>query len=94
MEKSRSSTAEELTFGDTVSKLGGELRDVGSHISQAANRTASEVGKLGEEKLHELREYGDVYISRLETMIKERPVQSLLVGAAAGFLLGRLLTRS
>lgn len=92
--KRRSSAAEDLTFSDTVSKLGGDLREVGSQLSEVATKTVGEVTKIGEDKFVELRKQGEEYLSQLEVLIKQKPVRSIVIGALAGFVLGKVFTRS
>jgi ElaB/YqjD/DUF883 family membrane-anchored ribosome-binding protein len=52
---------------------------------------AERIGEQAMEQLDHLREQASEMGDRIVGIIKERPVTSLLIAAAAGYLIGRIL---
>jgi ElaB/YqjD/DUF883 family membrane-anchored ribosome-binding protein len=76
-----------------MDSLAGTLRDRGQSMEegqlQSAAMTAADKLESGAEKLRQTDT--DQLIAQLETMIRQRPVESLVVAAAAGYLFSKAL---
>jgi len=73
--------------GQSVRDLGGQVRDVATEQYEQVRRQAQEYYEQGRERAREVQQ-------NLESYIQEKPIQSLLIAAGVGMLLGILWKRS
>jgi ElaB/YqjD/DUF883 family membrane-anchored ribosome-binding protein len=89
------------TFRDTASNVSQSLRDAGSHARDAA----AQARDAAAEKIGQIRDHANDYYESgkqraqeweqgLEDYVREKPIQSLLIAAGVGMLLGVLWKRS
>jgi ElaB/YqjD/DUF883 family membrane-anchored ribosome-binding protein len=76
-----------------MDSLAGTLRDRGQSMEegqlQSAAMTAADKLESGAEKLRQTDT--EQLIAQLETMVRQKPVQSLVIAAAAGYLFSKAL---
>src|SRR4051812_19421744 len=91
--------------GDTTSTGGQSLKDSAGQVSQSLRDMGGQVRDQAGEKYNQLREQAADYYQQgrqraeeweqgLEQYVQEKPIQSLLIAAGVGMLLGILWKRS
>lgn len=60
-----------------------------SHIAESALDVAEDAAGFAKRNVDKVREFADEKAEELVTWVKIRPVTSVLIGVAFGFLLGR-----
>jgi len=78
-------------FGDVPDQT---LRDAGSQIRDAATEKVSQLRDQAGEYYEQGKQRAQEWEQGLEEYIREKPVQSLLIAAGVGMLLGILWKRS
>ncbi len=82
MQKHSNSKAEEAGgLIEPFTRLGGEIRQAGQQVSDAATGAVEDITKMGSEKISELRDTGEEYLSDVEKYVKANPVRSVCVSA-------------
>jgi ElaB/YqjD/DUF883 family membrane-anchored ribosome-binding protein len=71
----------------------GQARDPRTELSTGAAPSLQEVGAHAREVAREVRQMADVQTEALMAWIRERPMTSVLIGAAVGYVLGRIAGR-
>lgn len=64
-----------------------------SQMAASVGDAAGDAADLVKKKAHDVREMADEKAEALATWIKERPITSVLIGAAVGYLLGKMARR-
>jgi ElaB/YqjD/DUF883 family membrane-anchored ribosome-binding protein len=72
---------------DKPQTLGAQMQDVGTQVKETMQAAGTQVYEQGRESLQDLNR-------TIETQIRERPLQALLVAGGIGALLGLLWRRS
>jgi ElaB/YqjD/DUF883 family membrane-anchored ribosome-binding protein len=72
---------------DKPQTLGAQMQDVGTQVKETVQAAGTQVYEQGRESLQDLNR-------TIETQIRERPLQALLVAGGIGALLGLLWRRS
>lgn len=72
---------------DKLQTLGAQMQDVGTQVKETVQAAGTQVYEQGRESLQDLNR-------TIETQIRERPLQALLVAGGIGALLGLLWRRS
>jgi ElaB/YqjD/DUF883 family membrane-anchored ribosome-binding protein len=88
------STTQFGSSGDDKEKRQHEQEQVRDprEISGAAS-SLQDVGKHAQEVVREVRQVAEAQTETLMSWVKERPLTSVLIGAAIGYVLGRLARR-
>jgi ElaB/YqjD/DUF883 family membrane-anchored ribosome-binding protein len=84
---------------------GQTMRDTASHVSKTVRDAGSQLRDAASEKIGQLRDHASDYYEQgrqraqeweqgLEEYIREKPIQSLLIAAGVGMLLGIIWKRS
>ena len=78
------------TFKDTANQVSQTLRDAGTQVQEKLREVREQAGEYYEQGRQRAQEweYG------LDSYIQEKPIQSLLIAAGVGMLLGILWKRS
>jgi ElaB/YqjD/DUF883 family membrane-anchored ribosome-binding protein len=79
---------------ETVGQVGQNLRDVGSQARNMATEQYDQVRQQAQEYYEQGRERAREIEQSLEQYVQEKPMQSLLIAAGVGMLLGILWKRS
>src|SRR5438105_10827492 len=73
--------------GQNIRDLGGQVRDVATEQYEQIKNQAQDYYEQGRERAREMQQ-------NLEGYVQEKPIQSLLIAAGVGMLLGILWKRS
>ena len=73
--------------GQNIRDLGGQVRDVATEQYEQLKNQAQDYYEQGRERAREMQQ-------NLESYVQEKPIQSLLIAAGVGMLLGILWKRS
>lgn len=73
----------------TAGAISEGIEEIGSKVKKLAQNTSEHLVTAGEKIASEATGKGKEYLSAMETYVKDHPVQSSLIAAFAGFLLGR-----
>ena len=79
---------------ETASQVGQNIRDLGSQMRDAASQQYDQVRQQAQEYYEQGRERAREIEQSLEQYVQEKPIQSLLIAAGVGMLLGILWKRS
>ena len=78
------------TFRDTAGQVSQTLRDAGSQVQEKIGQIRDQANEYYEQGKEQAREWEQ----GLEAYVQEKPIQSLLIAAGVGMLLGMLWKRS
>jgi ElaB/YqjD/DUF883 family membrane-anchored ribosome-binding protein len=79
---------------DSASQVGQTLRDAGSQVRDAAGEKYNELRQQASDYYEQGRQRAEEWEQSLESYVQEKPIQSLLIAAGVGMLLGILWKRS
>lgn len=83
---------------ESVKNLGNQARDAATHGYEQVRQQAGDAYEHGKQKAGEAYEHGKEkarqYEQTLEQYVQEKPIQSLLIAAGVGVVLGILWKRS
>jgi ElaB/YqjD/DUF883 family membrane-anchored ribosome-binding protein len=85
-------TAANLT--DKASEMGQNLRDLGGQVRDQAREKYEQISDQARNYYDQGRETAQQWEQSLEQYIQEKPLQSLMIAAGVGMLLGVLWKRS
>jgi ElaB/YqjD/DUF883 family membrane-anchored ribosome-binding protein len=92
MGDSPNATAANLT--DKAAEVGQNLRDLGGQVRDQAREKYEQFSEQARTYYDQGRETAQEWEQSLEGYVKEKPLQSLLIAAGVGMLLGILWKRS
>ena len=81
-------------FRDTANQVSQTLRDAGSQMRDAATEKVSQLRDRAGDYYEQGKQRAQEWEQGLEDYIREKPIQSLLIAAGVGMLLGALWKRS
>ena len=87
-------TSASQTFHDTANQVSQSIRDASSHVRDAAAEKIGQIRDNANEYYEQGKERAEEWEQGLEDYIREKPIQSLLIAAGVGMLLGVLWKRS
>jgi ElaB/YqjD/DUF883 family membrane-anchored ribosome-binding protein len=90
--QSTGSGAEQLK--DTAQQVGQNLREMGSQVRDAASEKYGQLRDQASDYYQQGRERAQEWEQSLEQYVQEKPIQSILIAAGVGMLLGILWKRS
>jgi len=79
---------------DTAQQVGQNIREMGGQVRTAATEQYENLRSQATEYYEQGRERAQEWEQSLESYIQEKPVQSILIAAGVGMLLGILWKRS
>jgi len=79
---------------DTASQVTQSLRDAGSQVRDAATEKVGQLRDQANEYYEQGKQRAQEWEQGVEDYIREKPIQSLLIAAGVGMLLGVLWKRS
>ena len=79
---------------ETASQVGEGIREVGSQVRDVATDKYNELRDQAQQYYEEGRQRAIEWERGLEEYVQEKPIQSLLIAAGVGLLLGLLWKRS
>jgi ElaB/YqjD/DUF883 family membrane-anchored ribosome-binding protein len=79
---------------DSASQIGQDLRNLGGQARDAATQTYEQLRQQAGDYYEQGRDRAREMEQSLETYVQEKPIQSLLIAAGVGMLLGILWKRS
>ena len=79
---------------DSASQVGQSLRDAGSQVRDAATDKYNQLREQAADYYETGRQRAEEWEQSLEAYVQEKPIQSLLIAAGVGMLLGILWRRS
>lgn len=82
------------TLRDTASQVKDNLRDLGSQVRTAATDQYDHLRQQATDYYSEGRARAEDFEHSLESYVQEKPIQSLLIAAGVGVLMGVLWKRS
>jgi ElaB/YqjD/DUF883 family membrane-anchored ribosome-binding protein len=82
------------TLRDTAGQVSQSLRDAGSQVRDAATEKMGQIRDQANEYYEQGKQRAQEWEQGLESYIQEKPIQSLLIAAGVGMLLGILWKRS
>ena len=85
-------TTEQLR--DSAKQVGENIRDMGSQMRDAASERFNQLRDQASQYYQEGRQRAEEWERGLEEYVQEKPIQSLLIAAGVGLLLGILWKRS
>jgi len=88
------STAAGQTLRDTASQVSQSVRDAGSQLRDAATDKVNQLLDQAGEYYEQGKQRAQEWEQGVEDYIREKPIQSLLIAAGVGMLLGILWKRS
>ncbi len=105
MSRMSDSNAGQQGGGAEAGGVTGQVREAATQVSQNLRDAGSQIRDQAQEKYNQLRESASQYYEEgrqraqeweqgLETYVQEKPIQSLLIAAGVGMLLGFLWRRS
>lgn len=78
---------------DEVDNLGDKTEDKAREWGGRAEQKANELGGKARRAAHEFANEAESRMGEVESSIRSKPVQSVLVAAGIGFLVGLIVTR-
>lgn len=78
---------------DKATAVGQNIRELGSEARDAATEKMNQLRDQASEYYEEGRQRAQEWEQSLESYVQEKPIQSLLIAAGAGLLLGMLWKR-
>ena len=85
---------EQANLRETAAQVGENLRDIGSQVKDQATQSYEHMRDQASEYYEEGRRRAMEMEQSLEQYVQEKPIQSLLIAAGIGMLLGMLWKRS
>ena len=82
------------TFKDTANQVSQSLRDGATQVRDAAQEKLRQVRDQANDYYEQGKDRAREWEQGLESYIQEKPIQSLLIAAGVGMLLGVLWKRS
>ena len=82
------------TFHDTANQVSQSIRDASSQVRDAAAEKIGQIRDNANEYYEQGKQRAQEWEQGLEDYIREKPLQSLLIAAGVGMLLGVLWKRS
>ena len=79
---------------DKAAEVGQNLRDLGGQVRDQAKEKYEQFSGQAREYYDQGREMAQQWEQSLESYVQEKPIQSLLIAAGVGMLLGILWKRS
>jgi ElaB/YqjD/DUF883 family membrane-anchored ribosome-binding protein len=79
---------------DSAQQVTQNLRNIGSQARDAANEKFNDLKQQANEYYDQGRERAQEWEKTLEDYVQEKPIQSLLIAAGVGLVLGMLWKRS
>jgi len=79
---------------DKAAEVGQNLRDLGGQVRDQAREKYEQFSGQAREYYDQGREMAQQWEQSLESYVQEKPIQSLLIAAGVGMLLGILWKRS
>jgi ElaB/YqjD/DUF883 family membrane-anchored ribosome-binding protein len=80
-------------LGDQVEQAGQNLRDLGGQVRDAARDKYNELSDQAQDYYQQGRDKAHEWEEGIESYIQEKPLQSVLIAAGVGVLLGLLWKR-
>jgi len=81
------------TLRETAGHVTQSLRDAGSHVRDAAHEKIGQIRDRANEYYEQGKQRAREWEQNLESYVQEKPIQSLLIAAGVGVLLGILWKR-
>src|SRR5439155_1511881 len=81
-------------IGETASQVQENLREMGGQIRDQATQAYSELRDQAADYYEQGRQRAQEWEQSLEEYVQQKPIQSLLIAAGVGMLLGMLWRRS
>ena len=82
------------SLGETASQVGQNLRDMGSQVKEQASQAYGQLRDQAADYYEQGRQRAQEWEQGLEDYVQQKPIQSLLIAAGVGMLLGMLWRRS
>lgn len=82
------------TLGQSAADVKQNIREMGGQIRDAASEKYSELRDQAQDYYQQGRERAMEWEQGLEEYVREKPLQSLLIAAGVGMLLGMIWKRS
>jgi ElaB/YqjD/DUF883 family membrane-anchored ribosome-binding protein len=82
------------SMGEQAQQVGENLRDLGGQVRDAAREKYSQLSDQAQQYYEQGRQMAHEWEEGLESYIQEKPLQSVLIAAGIGVLLGLLWKRS
>ncbi|MDB5292673.1 MAG: hypothetical protein JWL69_3914 [Phycisphaerales bacterium] len=79
---------------ETAQQVGQNLRELGGQVRDAAREKYEQLSEQANQYYEQGREKAQEWEEGLESYVREKPIQSLLIAAGVGMLLGVLWKRS
>ncbi len=79
---------------ESAQQVSENLRNIGSQARDAANEKFSDLKQQANEYYDQSRERAHEWEQGLEQYVQDKPIQSLLIAAGVGLVLGMLWKRS
>ncbi|MBC8107011.1 MAG: DUF883 domain-containing protein [Anaerolineae bacterium] len=79
---------------ETAQQVKENIRDMGGQVRDAATEQYTNLRNQATEYFQEGRERAQEWEQSIETYVQEKPIQSILIAAGVGMLLGILWKRS
>src|SRR4051812_5772713 len=79
---------------DTAQQVGQNIRDMGGQVRTAATEQYENLRNQATEYYEQGRERAQEWEQSLESYVQEKPIQSIMIAAGVGMLLGILWKRS
>jgi len=87
-------SASQADLRDKAQKVGEDLRDLGGQVREAARDKYDQLSGEARAFYDQGRDKAHEWEAGIESYVREKPVQALLVAAGVGLLLGALWKRS
>jgi ElaB/YqjD/DUF883 family membrane-anchored ribosome-binding protein len=84
----------QANLGETASQVGENLRNLGSQVRDQATQQYDQLRQQAGDYYEQGRQRAMEYEQSLEQYVHEKPIQSLMIAAGVGMLLGILWKRS
>jgi ElaB/YqjD/DUF883 family membrane-anchored ribosome-binding protein len=79
---------------DKAAEVSQNLRDIGGHVRDAASEKYEQLRDQASDYYKHGREAAQEWEQSLESYVQEKPLQSILIAAGVGMILGMLWKRS
>jgi ElaB/YqjD/DUF883 family membrane-anchored ribosome-binding protein len=84
----------QANLGETAAQVGENLRNLGSQVRDQATQQYDQLRQQAGDYYEQGRQRAMEYEQTLEQYVHEKPIQSLMIAAGVGMLLGILWKRS
>jgi len=81
-------------LGETAGQVGQNLRDMGGQIRDQASQAYDQLRDQAADYYEQGRQRAQEWEQGLEDYVQQKPIQSLMIAAGVGMLLGMLWRRS